>query len=143
MNPRERLFQIGEVAERVGLSLRTVRYWGEVDLVAPSARTTGGFRLYSEDDVERLLLVKSMKPLGLTLQEMKELLDLTETLPPDDESRRESAALLDGYLQRTDDAIGKLERYLGQARDLRRWIESALEQLDAGSPQPSATGPHG
>jgi DNA-binding transcriptional MerR regulator len=55
--------QIGEVAERTALSLRTIRYYEEVGLVPPSARTQGGFRLYTEADVERLLLVKRMKPL--------------------------------------------------------------------------------
>ena len=43
--------QIGEVAERTNLSLRTIRYYEEVDLVPPSARTPGGFRLYTEADV--------------------------------------------------------------------------------------------
>ena len=58
-----RLLQIGEVAERVGLSLRSVRYYEEIGLVEPSDRTEGGFRLYSEEDVRRLLLVKRIKSL--------------------------------------------------------------------------------
>lgn len=68
--------QIGEVADRTGLSLRTIRYYGEVGLVAPSARSPGGFRLYSESDVERLLLIKRMKPLEFSLEEMADLLQL-------------------------------------------------------------------
>lgn len=48
--------QIGEVADRTGLSLRTLRYYEEVGQVRPSTRTSGGFRLYSETDVARLLL---------------------------------------------------------------------------------------
>ena len=43
--------QIGEVAERVKLSLRTIRHYEEVGLVPPSARSKGGFRLYTEADV--------------------------------------------------------------------------------------------
>lgn len=66
--------QIGEVAERTGLSLRTIRYYGEVGLGEPSARSQGGFRLYTEDDVQRLLLLGQMKPLGLSLEQMRELL---------------------------------------------------------------------
>lgn len=66
--------QIGEVAERTGLSLRTIRYYEEVGLVTPSARSQGGFRLYVESDVARLTLVKQMKPLGFQLEEMRELL---------------------------------------------------------------------
>lgn len=66
--------QIGEVAERVSLSLRTIRYYDEVGVVTPSARTKGGFRLYTEDDIARLLLVKCMKPLDFTLDEMRDFL---------------------------------------------------------------------
>ncbi|HUP32857.1 MAG TPA: MerR family transcriptional regulator, partial [Gaiellaceae bacterium] len=72
------LLQIGEVAEHVGLSLRTVRYYEEVGLISPSARSEGGFRLYSDADVSRLVLVKRMKALGLTLEEMGELVKLIE-----------------------------------------------------------------
>jgi DNA-binding transcriptional MerR regulator len=45
------MMQIGEAAERVGLSLRTIRHWDEVGLVVPSARSNGGFRLYTEADI--------------------------------------------------------------------------------------------
>ena len=66
---------IGEVAERVGLSLRTVRYYEEQGLFEPAGRTDGGFRLYTDSEVDRLLLIKQMKPLGFTVQQMRELLD--------------------------------------------------------------------
>src|SRR4051812_28332313 len=69
------LLQIGEVAERVGLSLRTVRYYEEQGLLTPESRTAGGFRLFSEEQVDRLLLIKQMKPLGFSVQEMCDLLD--------------------------------------------------------------------
>ena len=75
---------IGEVAERVGLSLRTIRYYEEVGLIAPSARSQGGFRLYLEADVARLQLVKDMKPLGFSLDEMRDLLGVLDQL--DDEA---------------------------------------------------------
>ncbi|HST82147.1 MAG TPA: MerR family transcriptional regulator [Kineosporiaceae bacterium] len=74
---------IGEVAERVGLSLRTIRYYEEVGLIAPSARTQGGFRLYIEADVNRLQLVKDMKPLGFSLDEMRDLLGVLDCLDDD------------------------------------------------------------
>ncbi|MBX6383782.1 MAG: MerR family transcriptional regulator [Microbispora sp.] len=80
----EGLVQIGEVAERLGLSLRTIRHYEEVGLVVP-ARTRGGFRLYSEDDVQRLALIKRMKPLGFTLEEMRDLLAVTDRLARGDD----------------------------------------------------------
>ncbi|TDD84966.1 MerR family transcriptional regulator [Saccharopolyspora karakumensis] len=73
--------QIGEVAERTGLSLRTIRYYEEVGLVVPSARSQGGFRLYTDPDVERLELIKGMKPLGFQLDEMRDLLAILDPVP--------------------------------------------------------------
>jgi MerR family copper efflux transcriptional regulator len=74
--PRAGLLQIGQVAERTGLSLRTIRFYEEHGLVRPTSRTDGGFRLYSDDDVARLEVIKRMKPLGFRLEEMQELLAL-------------------------------------------------------------------
>ncbi|MGY1822503.1 MerR family transcriptional regulator [Geodermatophilus sp. SYSU D00079] len=75
-----RLVQIGQVAERTGLSLRTIRFYEEAGLVVPTSRSEGGFRLYSDDDVARLEVVKRMKPLGFSLEEMRELLTLLADL---------------------------------------------------------------
>lgn len=75
--------QIGEVADRTGLSHRTIRYYGEVDLVTPSSRTEGGFRLYTEADIAQLELVKKMKPLEYTLEEMREVLGVIAELEED------------------------------------------------------------
>jgi MerR family transcriptional regulator, copper efflux regulator len=77
---RAGLLQIGQVAERTGLSLRTIRFYEEHGLVRPTSRTDGGFRLYSEDDVARLEVIKRMKPLGFRLEEMHELLTLLADL---------------------------------------------------------------
>jgi len=69
------LMQIGEVAERTGLSLRTVRHYEEVGLLIPAGRSPGGFRLYTDAAVERLLVIKQMKPLGFALEQMREVLE--------------------------------------------------------------------
>jgi MerR family copper efflux transcriptional regulator len=78
---RTGLLQIGQVAERTGLSLRTIRFYEENGLVVPTARSEGGFRLYSEDDVARLEVIKRMKPLGFSLEEMQQLLTLLADFP--------------------------------------------------------------
>ncbi|GAA3645764.1 MerR family transcriptional regulator [Lentzea roselyniae] len=81
--------QIGEVAERTGLSLRTIRYYEEVGLVVPSARSQGGFRLYTEPDVQRLGVIMRMKPLGFQLDEMRELLGILDALAADEATDRD------------------------------------------------------
>lgn len=80
---------IGEVAERVGLSLRTIRYYEEVGLINPSARTQGGFRLYADADATRLQLIKDMKPLGFSLDEMRDLLGVLDHLDQGQEPGQE------------------------------------------------------
>jgi MerR family transcriptional regulator, copper efflux regulator len=118
------MLRIGEVADRVGLSLRTIRHYEEVGLVPPSGRTAGGFRLYTEEDVERLRLVKHMKPLDFSLEEMRELLDVRDRLTVDDGNR---GALLDrlgmfaaAAEQRCDLLREQLQAAEEMARTLRR-----------------------
>ena len=65
---------IGELADRTGLSLRTIRHYDDVGLLPATARTDGGFRVYSEDDFERLMVIEQMKPLGFSLEEMAKIL---------------------------------------------------------------------
>ncbi|WP_404313259.1 MerR family transcriptional regulator [Agrococcus terreus] len=74
---------IGELAERTGMSLRSLRHWDEVGLVPPSGRTDGGFRLYTEADEARVRLLMRMKPLRFTLEEMAELARALDRSPAD------------------------------------------------------------
>jgi MerR family transcriptional regulator, copper efflux regulator len=91
MPARTGLLQIGQVAERTSLSLRTIRFYEEHGLVRPTTRSDGGFRLYGDDAVARLEVVKRMKPLGFTVEEMQELLGLLDELA----ARPGDAALVD------------------------------------------------
>jgi DNA-binding transcriptional MerR regulator len=75
-----RTMHIGELAERTGLSLRTIRHYDEVGILPATARTEGGFRVYTEDDLERLMVIRRMKPLGFSLEEMTDLLSVLDAL---------------------------------------------------------------
>lgn len=115
------LLQIGEVATRTELSIKTIRHYDEVGLVAPSARSAGGFRLYTADDVRRLLAIRRMKPLGFTLDEMGRLLDALAVL--DDPSaataeRARAAEIVADCHTRAQQACDRLTRHLGYAREL-------------------------
>jgi len=114
------LRQIGEVAELAGLSLRTVRYYEEMELVAPEKRTEGGFRLYTDEQIERLKWIKRMKPLGFTVQEMRDLLDARDTL------RRPDAA--DDELEAARERLVAFSRGAAdRCEDLRRQVTNAEE----------------
>lgn len=118
--------QIGEVADAVGLSLRTIRHYEDVGLVPPSGRTTGGFRLYTDDDIERLRLVKQMKPLDFTLEEMRDLLGTRDRLASavDDDERAELVDRLAMYAAaaeaRCEMLRGRLDAAEAMAATLRQ-----------------------
>jgi DNA-binding transcriptional MerR regulator len=120
------LLKIGEVAERVGLSLRTIRFYEEAGLVVPHSRTEGGFRLYSVAALDRLEVIKRMKPLGFSVEEMVEVLGTLDTLsdPATDRAARTAlAGQLDAYSERAeikaDDLLAKADRGREFARHLR------------------------
>ncbi|EFE71109.1 merR-family transcriptional regulator [Streptomyces viridosporus ATCC 14672] len=132
--------QIGEVAARTELSLRTIRHYEETGLVIPSARSQGGFRLYTETDVQRLMVIRRMKPLGFTLDQMRDLLDATDRLDADgglDGEERE--ALLDrvrAYQRVAAEQVEKLRVQLSRAEDFEGTLRARLEQ----AVPPAATG---
>ncbi len=80
MTEREGAYlQIGEVAERTGVTQRTLRFYEEKGLLKPPTRMEGGFRLYSEEDVRRVEQIKRLqKLLGLSLAEIKEMVEAEE-----------------------------------------------------------------
>lgn len=114
------MHQIGEAAARVGLSLRTVRYYEEVGLVVPSGRTDGGFRLYTDDDIDRLGLVKQMKPLEFSLEEMRDLLDVRDAIADRKTGSRRRAEL-----------SGRLSMYAAAAQERCDALRSQLDAVES------------
>ncbi|MEU3990314.1 MerR family transcriptional regulator [Streptomyces platensis] len=130
--------QIGEAAARTELSLRTIRHYEETGLVVPAARSQGGFRLYTETDVARLMVIRRMKPLGFTLDQMRDLLDVTDQLDADDTlSADEREALLHRlrtYQQAAAEQVEKLRAQLSHAEDFEGTLRKRLP-----SPAPSSS----
>ncbi|MGF0311567.1 MerR family transcriptional regulator [Rhodococcus sp. IEGM1428] len=113
--------QIGQVAQKTELSIRTVRHYDDVGLVTPSARSAGGFRLYTETDVERLLVIRRMKPLDFTLAEMKQLLESLDILGDEnatDDARSSAAAFVRDCHTKAEDSCRTLRRQLAYAEEL-------------------------
>ncbi|MDF9716087.1 MULTISPECIES: MerR family transcriptional regulator [unclassified Nocardioides] len=132
--------QIGEVAARTGLSLRTIRYYDEMGLVAPSARTAGGFRLYTEPDLARLGLIMQMKPLGFTLDQMRDLLGIVDALAadadqdpdaaPDPDERHRLLTSLAAYHADAEERVTKVRRELATAEAFAADLAATLERAD-------------
>jgi DNA-binding transcriptional MerR regulator len=120
---------IGEVAARTDLSLRSLRHWDDVGLLRPSGRTDGGFRLYTEADVEKNLLIRRMKPLGFTLDQMSAAMRDIETLdepPTSAASSEEAKQRLGSILAEATARRARLERQLAMADE---FIERLSLQL--------------
>ncbi|MFF5218707.1 MerR family transcriptional regulator [Micromonospora sp. NPDC000442] len=128
-----RLMQIGEAAERVGLSIRTIRHYEQVGLIVPSARTDGGFRLYTEPDLDRLGVVKRMKPLGFTLDEMRDLLGILDALRAADVDER--PALLDRLAMFHTLATTRVDALREQLATAEGFADTLRQRIDKHTPQ--------
>lgn len=125
---------IGVVAARVGLSLRTIRYYEEIGLVKPSGRSVGGFRLYSGEDERRLLLIKRMKPLGYSLEAMAEVLRLVDGLGQGDTTHSAAAAQegLAEFVAEVSERVERLRTELAHAEEFRDRLLAQLPNRDEG-----------
>jgi DNA-binding transcriptional MerR regulator len=72
------MWKIGELSAATGLTTRTLHHYHDIGLLAPSARTTAGYRLYSEEDIARLHRIVALRQLGLSLDEVRDCLDRPE-----------------------------------------------------------------
>jgi len=109
------MMHIGELAERTELSLRTLRHYDEIGLLEPSGRSEGGFRLYTEEDYERLMLIRRMKPLGYSLEQMGDLLRALDAGQAEGSVGTEATQLLSEFLTDAEQRRAKLEKQLAAA----------------------------
>jgi MerR family transcriptional regulator, copper efflux regulator len=136
---------IGEVAEAVGLSLRTIRYYEETGLVLPCERTSGGFRLYTDRDIDRLRLIKQMKPLDLTLDEMRDLLATRDRLADPRIPNSERAILIERlslFAELVEQRCLRLREQLDAGQHLSVALRAEATIRDPG-PGPGITSPPG
>jgi len=128
------MLRIGEVAERVGLSLRSVRFYEESGLLTPEARSAGGLRLYTEVQVDRLMLIKRMKPLGFKVNQMRELLDASDAVRDGGATkvaREEGRKVIREYAVLAAERCEELRMQLATADEFaKRLLEETLVQPD-------------
>lgn len=122
------LLRIQEVADTVGLTARSIRYYEEVGLLEPAARSEGAYRLYDLDDVERLRFIKGLRDdAGFSLSEIGQLLE-DETARAANRTRfRESRTAA----ERRDVLTDGIERIDRQVATLQAKIERLRSMVDA------------
>lgn len=110
---------IGEVAERAGVTAATVRYYESIGLLKKPARSGGGYRRYSEATVAELEFIKKARALGFSLEEIAEIVQLTRA------GKRPCARVMDlakARLADVDDQMRKLSAFRNQlAAEISRW----------------------
>jgi len=105
---KKELLQIGEVAEMLGITTRTIRYYEEFGIMAPPQRLEGGNRIYAKEDILRLKFILKLKELGITLKEMQELSDIYKIHKDSDRLMPRLLEILDMHINRIDEKITKL-----------------------------------
>lgn len=111
--------KVGEVARRAGVSPRTVRYYEELGLLEPSGRSQGGFRLYTEDDLERLQIIEELKLLDFQLSGIREILLRRRRSSTGAESATAVAEWITAQVDRLDFL---LDKYGGMKQDMQRTL---------------------
>ncbi|MEE9202948.1 MAG: MerR family transcriptional regulator [Dehalococcoidia bacterium] len=109
------------MARRAGVSLRTVRYYEEINLLPPASLTSGGIRLYGPRDVTRLRFIRRLKALGLSIEEIKMSLGLE---PPQGRSQRVGRTL---ELLRLQQA--KAQEQMSELARLQGEVDEALANV--------------
>jgi MerR family transcriptional regulator, repressor of the yfmOP operon len=102
------LVQIGEVAEMLQVTTRTIRYYEEFGIMAPPQRLDGGMRVYAKEDITRLKFILKLKELGISLKEMQELADIYRLHKDSDKIMPRLQEILDHHIRKIDEKITKL-----------------------------------
>src|SRR4051795_6232606 len=113
------LSRVGEVAERLGVSSRTIKYYEELGLVQPESRSSGGFRLYGEEEVQRLERILRMKGIGYSLATIHELLAVRDAAQEADK------------VTVLREVVGRLKEREGETSARIRQMRNDLKQAEA------------
>ena len=118
--------KIGELAKRTGFSTKAIRYYELVGLLEKPARSESGYRLYAESDAERLDFIEKAKRLGFSLEEIRDILLLSEQ---QERPCVHVLALIDQKLERVDDVLRDLRTFRRELAKLRKESAEQIERL--------------
>ena len=110
----DQFMRIGDLAEQAGVTQRTVRYYESIGLLAPGKREGHGHHYYTEETLARLRKIDQLKRLGLSLEEIGEVIDLYFTDPSGIQPKQKVLAILRKHLQEAESKIGELQQFRGE-----------------------------
>lgn len=121
--------KIGELAERTGCLVETIRYYERKGLLPVPARSEGNYRLYGDAHAERLQFIRHCRSLDMTLDEIRVLLGFRDA---PDENCGEVNLLLDKHIGHVADRIDELTRLQCQLQELRKMCGVSQAAKDCG-----------
>ncbi|HEV8535036.1 MAG TPA: MerR family transcriptional regulator [Candidatus Limnocylindria bacterium] len=121
-------YRIGELAAKLGLTERTIRYYEERGLLESVKRLDGGQRVYTDDDLRRLKFIQKLKVLGLSLAEMQELETLYRRHRTNAKVLPRLIELLDAHLATTSERLAELNALREEIRSYRQHVTKRLEE---------------
>jgi DNA-binding transcriptional MerR regulator len=137
MKEMNKVYQIGEVAELTGLSQRALRYYEELGLLESRSHGPGKFRVYTEEDLERLRRIKRLKDnLGFSLQQAKEAMERDDerkrlmekaVAEKDPDAKRE---FLECAREILLEEMSMLEERQGKLKEIKKLLKQRLRQVD-------------
>jgi DNA-binding transcriptional MerR regulator len=114
--------RIGELADRVGVNTKTIRYYESIGLLPQPPRTDAGYRVYGAADEARLVFIKNAQHLGLSLEEIREVLALRDAGTAPCEHVR-------GMLREQIRTISRRMVELRRLREELRALEAAIDEI--------------
>jgi len=117
---------IGEIAQKLEMSQRTIRYYEEIGLLNSIKRIEGGRRVYTDMDLRRLKLIKRLKIMGMTLSEMQELEAMWTIEKSNDKVLGRLLELMGNQLRRLDDRIADLNILRNEIVEYQNRIQSKI-----------------
>lgn len=127
MNERMR---IGDVAERAEVTPRTIRYYESIGLIAPGEREGHGQHYYTEETLSRLRKIDQLKRLGLSLDEIRGVIDLYFIDPSGRQPKEKILALLRQHLVEADGKIAALRQFRTDVQAHIERFEHWFEETD-------------
>lgn len=110
VSPEEKLLTTGEMARLSNSTLRTVRFYEEEGILRPAKRTDGGHRLFRKTELDRLLFVSDLRTAGLSLDDIKEILELKKSAGSGEAAAKEARRIFSARIHELEEKVAVLTR---------------------------------
>ena len=123
------MYSIQDVSNKTGLSTHTLRYYEKEGLISDVERSQGGFRQYTDEDLERLGLIRCLKNTGMSIQEIARFVQLTHE---GDHTLEERVELLRAHRERVLERMAEMQKHLDKVTWKLNFFTEKLKAYEAG-----------